>query len=73
MAEVSETTQRQCDRDGVLSGPVPKGTVPDGWLAGLGLKVPGTFGVLDDLCPACASLPVAQVILPAAAPEEVPE
>jgi hypothetical protein len=65
MAEVNETARRQCDRDGTLSGPVAKGAVPDGWLAGLGMHA--ASGVLNDLCPACAGLPVAQAVLPAEA------
>ena len=69
MAEVNETTQRQCDRDGTLSGPAPRGSVPDGWLTGLGLHVPGTFEVYGDLCPACASLPVSQAVVPVETPE----
>ena len=64
MAEVNEMTQRQCDRDGVLSEPAAKGTVPDGWLAGLGLHA--ASGVLNDLCPVCAGLPVAQAVEAAA-------
>ena len=47
MAEVNEMTQRQCDRCGALSDPAVKGTVPDGWLAGLGLHT--AAGVLNDL------------------------
>ena len=65
MAEVNETTQRQCDRCGALSEPSLKGTARDGWLSGMGLHVEGSFKVLDDLCPVCAGLPVVQaVILP---------
>ena len=66
MAEVNEMTQRQCDRCGALSDPAAKGGVPDGWLAGLGLHVPGTFDVFDDLDPACAALPVSQAVMPSA-------
>jgi len=66
MAEVNETAQRRCDRCGALSDPAAKGTVPDGWLAGLGLHVPGGFEVFNDLCPACAGLPVAQAVVPVA-------
>ena len=69
MAEVNETTQRQCDRDGTLSDPAPKGNVPDGWLTGLGLRVAETLQVFNDLCPACASLPVSVAVVPVAAPE----
>lgn len=65
MAEVNETTQRRCDRDGTLSDPGAKGTVPDGWLTGLGLHAAASWVILGDLCPACAALPVNQaVILP---------
>ena len=64
MAEVNETTQRQCDRCGAQSDPAAKGSVPDGWLAGLGLHVPGTFVIYGDLCPSCASLPVSQAVVP---------
>lgn len=65
MSDVNETAQRQCDRCGTLSGPAAKGTVPDGWLASLGLTVKDALRVLHDLCPACASLPVTQaVVLP---------
>jgi hypothetical protein len=64
VAEVNATAQRQCDRCGAQSEPAPKGAVPDGWLAGLGLHAPGAFEVYDDLCPACAGLPVAQAIVP---------
>lgn len=67
MAEVNETTQRQCDRCGALSDPAPKGAVPDGWLTGLGLHVAETLQAFNDLCPACASLPVAQAVVPVAA------
>ena len=67
MAEVNETAQRQCDRCGTLSEPAAKGSVPDGWLAGLGLKVREALAVLHDLCPACAGLPVAQAVVPPAA------
>ena len=66
MAEVNETTQRQCDRCGTLSEPAAKGGVPGGWLSGLGLHVPGTFEVFNDLDPACAGLPVAQAVVPVA-------
>lgn len=62
MAEVNETTQRQCDRCGVLSGPGVKGTVPDGWLSGLGMHA--ASGVLNDLDPVCAGLPVVQAVTP---------
>ena len=65
MAEVNEMTQRRCDRCAALSDPAVKGSLPDGWLAGLGLHAPS--GVFDDLCPACAGLPVVQVIVPVAA------
>ena len=65
MAEVNEMTQRQCDRCGALSGPAAKGTVPDGWLTGLGLH--SASGVYSDLDPACAGLPVAQAVTPAEA------
>ena len=64
MAEVNETTQRQCDRCGALSEPAAKGGVPDGWLTGLGLKVPDSFQVFDDLDPVCAELPVVQAVVP---------
>ncbi len=64
MAEVNETTQRQCDRCGAQSEPGAKGGVPDGWLTGLGLHVPAAFEVFDDLCPGCAGLPVAQAVVP---------
>jgi hypothetical protein len=64
MAEVNETTQRQCDRCGALSDPAPRGGVPDGWLAGLGLRVAETLQVFNDLCAACASLPVVQAVVP---------
>lgn len=66
MAEVNETAQRQCDRCGTQSEPAAKGSLPDGWLTGLGLKVPGTFGVFDDLDPVCAALPVAEAVVPVA-------
>jgi hypothetical protein len=65
MAEVNEMMQRCCDRCAALSDPAVKGGVPDGWLAGLGLH--SASGVLNDLCPACAGLPVVQVIVPVAA------
>jgi len=65
VAEVNQMTQRQCDRDGVLSDPAAKGTALEGWLSGLGLHVPGSFEVYDDLCPGCAGLPVAQAVVPA--------
>lgn len=64
MAEVNDTVQLCCDRCGALSEPAAKGSLPDGWLAGLGLHVPGTFTVLNDLDPACAGLPVTQAIVP---------
>ncbi len=64
MAEVNETAQRQCDRCGAQSGAVPRGAVPDGWLAGLGLVVKDALKVLHDLCPSCASLPVSQAAVP---------
>lgn len=64
MAEVNETTQRKCDRCGALSESGAKGGVPDGWLTGLGLHVPGTFLVFSDLCPVCAGLPVVQAVVP---------
>ncbi len=64
MAEVNETTQRKCDRCGALSEPGAKGGVPDGWLAGLGLHVPGTLEVFNDLDPVCAGLPVVQAVVP---------
>ena len=71
MAEVNETTQRQCDRDGALSDPAVKGVVPDGWLTGLGLRVPDSLTVLNDLCPGCAGLAVREAVaLPAAEPAE---
>ena len=63
MAEVNETTQRQCDRCAAQSAPAARGTVPDGWLARLELLAPAG-PVLNDLCPACAGLPVVQVIVP---------
>ena len=63
MAEVNETAQRQCDRCGALSEPAAKGSVPDGWLGGLGLHAADGFRVLHDLCPACAQLPAAQVVV----------
>jgi len=66
MAEVNQTAQRQCDRCGALSGPTPRGGVPDGWLAGLGLRVAETLQVLSDLCAACAGLPVAEAVVPVA-------
>ena len=69
MAEVNETTQRQCDRCGALSDPAPVGTVPDGWLTGLGLKVPDAFQVFNDLGPECASLTVTQAVVPVPAAE----
>ena len=70
MAEVNETTQRRCDRCGAQSEPGPKGSVPAGWLAGLGLHVQASFAILGDLCPACAALPVNQaIVLPAPAEE----
>jgi hypothetical protein len=69
VAEVNETAQRQCDRCGALSEPAPKGTVPDGWLTGLGLRVPGGFEVFSDLDPVCAGLPVAQAVVPVPAQE----
>jgi len=71
MAEVNETTQRKCDRCGELSAPAAKGGVPDGWLTGLGLRVPGTFDVYDDLDPACASLAVVQAVVPVPAEDAV--
>jgi len=64
MAEVIEMTRRRCDRCGTQAEPAAKGSVPDGWLAGLGLHVPGTFTVLDDLCQGCAGQPVAQAVIP---------
>ncbi len=67
MAEVNETTQRQCDRCAAQSGPAAKGTVPDGWLDRLELHTPDG-PVFNDLCPACSALPVAQAV--ASAPEE---
>ena len=71
MAEVNETAQRQCDRCGALSEPAAKGAVPEGWLAGLGLKVREALAVLHDLCPVCAGLPVAQAVaLPEPEPAE---
>ena len=69
MAEVNQTSQRQCDRCGAQSDPAAKGIVQEGWLTGLGLRVPGTFDVYGDLCPACASLPVAQALIPVAGAE----
>jgi hypothetical protein len=64
MAEVNETAQRQCDRCGALSEPVAKGSLPDGWLTGLGLRVADTLQVFSDLDPVCAGLPVAQAVVP---------
>ena len=64
MAEVNETTQRQCDRCAAQSAPAAKGEVPDGWLSRLGLHVPDANQVFNDLCPPCAGMPVAQVIVP---------
>jgi len=64
MAEVNQTSQRQCDRCGAQSDPAPKGTAREGWLTGLGLHAQGAPGVLDDLCPGCAGLPVAQAVVP---------
>ena len=61
MAEVNETTQRQCDRCPAQSGPAPRGTVPDGWLSQLELHTPDG-PVFNDLCPVCAGLPVVQAI-----------
>ena len=69
MAEVNETTQRQCDRCAVLSEPSAKGGPHDGWLSGLGLHVEGSFQVFNDLCPVCAGLPVAQAVVPVPAEE----
>jgi hypothetical protein len=71
MAEVNETTQRQCDRCGALSDPAARGSVPDGWLSGLGLRVADTLQVLNDLDPVCAGLPVAQAVVPV--PQEAAE
>ena len=68
MAEVNEMTQRQCDRCGVLSEPAAKGSVPDGWLAGAGLRPAGSFEVFNDLDPGCAGLPVAQAVVPVETP-----
>lgn len=65
MGEVNEMTQRSCDRCPALSDPAVKGTIPDGWLSGLGLHAPAA--VYNDLCPGCAGLPVAQAIVPVAA------
>lgn len=56
MAEVNETSQRQCDRCGAQSDPAAKGIIPEGWLA-------GALQVFADLCPACAGLPVAQAVI----------
>ena len=64
MAEVNETTQRECDRCAAQSAPAAKGAVPDGWLSGLGLHVPDANQVFNDLCPDCGALPVAQAIVP---------
>lgn len=63
MAEVNETTQRQCDRCGAQSAPAAKGTVPDGWLDRLELHTPAG-PVFSDLCQDCAGLPVAQAVVP---------
>jgi hypothetical protein len=70
MAEVNETTQRQCDRCAVQSEPAVKGSVPDGWLSRLGLHVTDTNQVFNDLCPVCAGLPVVQAVVPV--PSEEP-
>ena len=66
MAEVNETTQRQCDRCAVQSEAAPRGAVPDAWLSRLGLHVPDSNQVFNDLCPVCAGLPVVQAIVPVA-------
>jgi hypothetical protein len=64
MAEVNETAQRRCDRCGALSEPAAKGSVPAGWLSGLGLHVPETFTMFNDLCQGCAGMPVTQAVVP---------
>ena len=62
MAEVNETAQMRCDRCGALSEPGPKGTQRSGWLTGLGLHTGSAL--FNDLDPACAGMPVAQVVVP---------
>jgi hypothetical protein len=64
MAEVNETAQRQCDRCGALSEPAAKGSLPDGWLTGLGLRIADAMLVFNDLDPVCAGLPVVQAVVP---------
>ena len=46
------------------------GVVPEGWLAGTGLKAEGAFTPMSDLCHDCASLPVRDAIVPVCPPEE---
>ena len=70
MAEVNPTVQWQCDRGcGAVSEAVPAGTVPEGWLAGLGLRLIDGLRSISHLCPPCSQLPVAQARVPAEVPE----
>jgi hypothetical protein len=66
MSQINPSVQWLCDRgDGVTSDAVPTGTVPEGWLTGLGIHVAGSFQMINDLCPTCAALAVTSAIVPA--------